>query len=263
MIDIHCHILPFMDDGASDWEAALVMAREAERDGITTIIATPHHANGQYMNPAPNIGQAVKLFNEKLRQSDSSLLVLPGQEIRIYGDLLNDLEKGTLLSLADSRYILLEMPSSRVPRNMEEVCHELIIQGFVPVIAHPERNAEIASDPSRLERLIEQGSIGQVTAQSVAGVFGSKLQKLSLELCRRKLIHVVASDAHDSVHRPFGLSEAYRTLEKMMGKETCDYFRENAAKIVGNKEIGRGGPDLGRRKRHKLFVFVKRLLDKE
>lgn len=260
MIDIHCHILPFMDDGAADWEQALAMALDAEKDGITTIIATPHHANGQYMNPAPNIGQAVELMNEKLRQNGSSLLVLPGQEIRVYGELLNDLERGMLLSLAGSRYFLLEMPSSRVPRNMEEVCHELIIQGFVPVIAHPERNSEIAADPSKLERLIEQGALGQVTAQSVTGVFGSKLQKISLELCRRRLVHVVASDAHDSIHRPFGLSEAYRTLGKEMGVEICDYFRENSEKIVANLEIGKGGLALPRKNRHKLFDFVKNLL---
>ncbi|WP_410514268.1 tyrosine protein phosphatase [Paenibacillus sp. BR2-3] len=256
MIDIHSHILPFMDDGAADWEAALGMAQDAIRDGITTIIATPHHANGQYMNPAPSIEQAVKVMNERLRQLGNPLLVLPGQEIRVYGDLLNDLEHGQLLSLAGSRYILLEMPSSRVPRNMEEVCHELTIQGYVPVIAHPERNAEVAADPARLERLIEQGALGQVTAQSVAGVFGSKLQKLSLELCRKKLVHVVASDAHDSGHRPFGLSEAYRVLEKQLGTEVSGFFRENAEKIVGNKEILVRNQDEPRKKSRKLFDFL-------
>lgn len=258
MIDIHCHILPFMDDGAIDFESALVMAQAAHSDGITAVIATPHHANGQYMNPAPSIRQAVELMNEKLRQHGNPLLVLPGQEIRVYGELLDDLERGQLLSLADSRYILLEMPSSRIPRNMEEICHELIIQGFVPVIAHPERNAEVAADPSKLERLIELGSLGQVTAQSLAGVFGNKLQKLSLELCRRNAVHVLASDAHDSVHRPFGLSAAYEVLKKELGPETHDYFRENAQQIVANGEVIHGNHVQERRKRHKLFGFFTR-----
>lgn len=258
MIDIHSHILPFMDDGAADWEAALVMAQDAHRDGITTVIATPHHANGQYMNPGPSIRQAVEMMNERLRQEGNPLLVLPGQEIRIYGDLLNDLEQGQLLCLADSRYILLEMPSSRVPRNMEEICHELIIQGFVPVIAHPERNAEIAADPSKLERLIELGSLGQVTAQSVAGVFGSKLQKLSLELCRRNAVHVVASDAHDSTRRAFGLSAAYMVLEKELGSTQCDKFRSNALQIVLNEEVIQGNYVQKRMKSNKLFGFFSR-----
>lgn len=258
MIDIHSHILPFLDDGAADWEAALAMAQGAHRDGITTVIATPHHANGQYMNPAPSIRQAVELMNERLRQHGNPLLVLPGQEIRIYGDLLNDLEQGQLLSLADSRYILLEMPSSRVPRNMEEICHELIIQGFVPVIAHPERNAEIAADPSKLERLIELGSLGQVTAQSLAGVFGSKLQKLSLELCRRNAVHVLASDAHDNAHRPFGLSAAYVVLEKELGIASCDFFRRNAQQIVVNGEVIQGDYVQKLTKSHKLFGFFSR-----
>lgn len=258
MIDIHCHILPSLDDGAADWEAAIAMAQDAINDGITAIIATPHHANGQYMNPAPSIGQAVNLMNERLRQIGNPLLVLPGQEIRVYGDLLDDLEQGVLLSLAGSRYILLEMPSSRVPRNMEEVCHELIIQGYVPVIAHPERNAEVAADPSRLDRLIEQGAVGQVTAQSIAGTFGSKLQKLSLDLCRRNLVHVVASDAHDSGHRPFGLSEAYKVIGKELGLEVCSSYQSNAVNILNNQDILRVMVDRPQKKRRKFFdLFTK------
>lgn len=258
MIDIHCHILPFMDDGAEDFDTALAMAEAAKKDGITTVIATPHHANGQYMNPAPNIKEAVELMNEKLRQHGNPLLVLPGQEIRVYGDLLDDLARGQLLSLADSRYILLEMPSSRVPRNMEEVCHELMIQGFVPVIAHPERNAEVAADPSKLERLIELGALGQVTAQSLAGVFGNKLQKLSLELCRRNSIHVIASDAHDCAHRPFGLSAAYEVIEKDLGSQMREYLSGNAQHMLANGEIIHGNHVQKRRDRRKLFGFFTR-----
>ncbi|AIQ20145.1 hypothetical protein H70357_28125 [Paenibacillus sp. FSL H7-0357] len=258
MIDIHNHILPFMDDGAADWEAALAMAQDAQKDGISTAIATPHHANGVYMNPAPNIGQAVQLLNERLQQAGINLLVLPGQEIRIYGDLLIDLEQGQLLTLAGSKYILLEMPSSRVPRSMEETCHELMIQGFVPVIAHPERNAEIAEDPTKLERLIELGALGQVTAQSIAGVFGSKLQKLSLDLCRRNAVHVIASDAHDSHHRPFGLSEAYNVVEKELGAAVSDCFRHNSQRIIANEELVRVLYTGSRKKSQKIFGIFSR-----
>ncbi|MEK3683090.1 tyrosine-protein phosphatase [Paenibacillus sp. FSL R10-2736] len=258
MIDIHSHILPFMDDGAADVDAALAMAQDANNDGITTVIATPHHANGVYMNPAPDIEAAVRLLNEKLQEAGNPLQVLPGQEIRIYGDLLDDLEKGQLLTLAGSRYILLEMPSSRVPRNMEETCHELIIQGYVPVIAHPERNAEVAENPSKLERLTELGALGQLTAQSLAGTFGSKLQKLSIDLCRRGTIHVIASDAHDSSNRPFGLSEAYEVVKKHLGNETFDFFLHNARRIAANEEIIRVNPVQSNSKLHRLFGFFSR-----
>ncbi|MBY0013613.1 tyrosine-protein phosphatase [Paenibacillus typhae] len=258
MIDIHSHILPFMDDGAADWEAALSMAQDAVQDGISTVVATPHHANGVYMNPAPAIGQAVELLNERIRQAELPLLVLPGQEIRVYGDLLNDLEQGELLTLANTRYILLEMPSSRVPRTMEETCHELVIQGFVPVIAHPERNAEIASNPVKLERLIELGAVGQVTAQSLAGTFGSKLQKLSIDLCRRNAIHVIASDAHDNSHRPFGLSEAFKVLEKELGDVACDKIRQNSQKIIDNEELIRVIYSNSGKKLHRMFGFFSR-----
>ncbi|MBW4084518.1 tyrosine-protein phosphatase [Paenibacillus sp. S150] len=258
MIDIHSHILPFMDDGAADWEAALTMAQAARKDGISTVVATPHHANGAYLNPAPNIGQAVEQLNQRLREAGDPLLVLPGQEIRIYSDLLNDLEQGQLLTLAGSRYILLEMPSSRVPRTMEETCHELLIQGFVPVIAHPERNAEVAADPSKLTRLVELGALGQLTAQSVTGALGSKLQKLSLDLCRKNAVHVIASDAHDNRHRPFGLSEAYEVLTRELGKTASDFFRQNSRLIIGNEEIIRVNSTQSHNKFHRLFGFFSR-----
>ncbi|CAH1211283.1 Tyrosine-protein phosphatase YwqE [Paenibacillus auburnensis] len=258
MIDIHSHILPFMDDGATDWEAALSMAQDAVQDGISTVVATPHHANGIYMNPAPTIGQAVQLLNERIQQAGLPLLVLPGQEIRIYGDLLNDLEQSQLLTLAGSNYILLEMPSSRVPRTMEETCHELVIQGFVPVIAHPERNAEVAANPAKLERLIELGAVGQVTAQSLAGTFGSKLQKLSLDLCRRNAVHIIASDAHDSSHRPFGLSEAFKVVEKELGTVAFDNFRQNSQRIIANEELIRVIYTNSGKRLHRMFGFFSR-----
>lgn len=121
-------------------------------------------------------------------------------------------------------------------RNLSRVDHSRVRSGHRP----SERNAEVAADPSKLERLIELGSLGQVTAQSLAGVFGNKLQKLSLELCRRNAVHVLASDAHDSVHRPFGLNAAYVVLEKELGPGMRDYMRENSQQIVANGEVIRG-----------------------
>lgn len=259
MIDIHCHILPFMDDGAADWDAALAMAQQACKDGVTAVIATPHHANGHYMNPATDVKEAVEQLNEKLRYKRIPLNVIPGQEIRVYGKLLDDLEQGSLLTLGGSRYILLEMPHSHVPRDMGEVCHELIIQGFVPVIAHPERNTEVGSNPAKLASLIELGALGQVTAQSITGVHGSKLKKLSLELCRKNLVHMIASDAHDSARRPFGLSEAYVILNKELGLEVCDYFRSNVEQIISNGDISQGNYVQFSKKRQNLFgIFTRK-----
>lgn len=253
MIDIHCHILPQIDDGAADWEESLSMAREACRDGIETVVATPHHANGKYLNPAAGVLEQTKLLNEKLREAGIALQVLPGQEIREYANLLDDLERGELLSLALTRYILLEMPSSRIPSRMEEMCHELIIQGYVPIIAHPERNAEIAAHPEKLGRLIEIGALGQLTAISIAGGLGTGLQKLSFDLCERNTVHLIASDAHNCGARPFGLSEAYRLIGKRFGPETESYYRENARKIVGNQPISLKNGLKIKRKRHKIF----------
>lgn len=238
MIDIHSHLLPYLDDGATDWNEALQMARQAAEDGIRIIVATPHHANGRYHNPGQVVKQAVADLNQKIQELNLELLVLPGQEVRVYDNLLEDLNSGEgLLPLNESRYLLIELPSTSVPKNMDELIFELSIKGYQAVIAHPERNSEIAGNPKILEQLVDSGALGQLTAQSVAGHHGRKLQKLSIDLCRRNLVHLIATDAHDLKYRPFRLAEAYQFIQKELGLEIEQYFKDNAKKIVSNLPI--------------------------
>ncbi|MBD7970560.1 tyrosine-protein phosphatase [Paenibacillus gallinarum] len=237
MIDIHSHILPYMDDGAKDWNMAISMAKQAYADGIRNIVATPHHRNGRYMNESFKVLEIVELLNSKLRELDLDITVFPGQEIRIHDDLLHHLEDGEIQLLHGSRYMLLELPSSNIPSTVEDVIYELSLMNIQVIIAHPERNAEIATNPDRLERLIEFGALAQLTAQSVTGEKGGKLQRLSLDLCKRSLIHFIATDAHDLVSRPFQLSRSYQVIEKKLGSEMVNYFKDNAKRLVGNLEI--------------------------
>ena len=149
MIDIHTHILPGLDDGASDWDDTLSMARAAAADGISTIIATPHHANGRYDNPAAAIRERVTRVNERLAEVGVSVTIAAGQEIRVHDDLLDAWHRGELLTLAGSDYALIEMPFSHIPKPMKELLHELSVLNLRPIIAHPERNAEIARQPDK------------------------------------------------------------------------------------------------------------------
>ena len=254
MIDIHSHILPLVDDGAKGWEETIEMAAQAAADGIYAVIATPHHANGRYVNEADKVNALIAEANDKIREAGIHLQVLAGQEIRVYDDLLKDWEQQKLLSLAGSRYILLEFPTSHVPSNAEDLIHELSVMGMQPIIAHPERCTPIADNPKLLRRLIDAGALGQITAQSVMGERGRNLQKLSFSLISEGLAHFVATDAHNTVHRPFLLSRGYREIEKELGSRARDILADNAERVVSNSpiELVRGIVN----KRKNMFNFI-------
>lgn len=238
MYDLHCHILPGLDDGAQTVEDSLALAQVAIEEGITHIVATPHHNDGFYVNDHVSVRERVEHFNQVLFQQHFPLTVLPGQEVRYYDRLVDELEqKQGVMTLNDSRYLLLEFPHDSVPRRIEETIHELQVIGLVPIIAHPERNKEIASDHEKLVSLVKMGALAQVTAQSIAGGFGSKLQAAATELCRRNLVHVIASDAHNVRSRPFAMKEAFQVIRHKLGEEYETYYKENARKVVNNESV--------------------------
>jgi len=238
MIDIHTHILPGLDDGASDWDDTLSMARAAAADGISTIIATPHHANGRYDNPAAAIRERVTRVNERLAEVGVSVTIAAGQEIRVHDDLLDAWHRGELLTLAGSDYALIEMPFSHIPKPMKELLHELSVLNLRPIIAHPERNAEIARQPGRLAELIEHGAYAQMTTHSLLGGFGRQIRQAAWELCESGLIHLVSSDAHDTGRRGFCLSEAYEAIRARQGEQWEAYYKHNAHCVADNQLFG-------------------------
>lgn len=237
MIDLHCHIIPGFDDGANSVEAALGMARMAVQDGIRYVAATPHHLNGRYINEASLIGPAVERLNAELQAHGIPLHVAAGQEIRYVKRVWSDLDTGNFAALNGSRYLLIELPASHVPEELSEFVYELGVSGYVPVIAHPERNAELADDPAKLAGLVRLGALGQVTAQSLLGGFGRGVQRSAVAMCRMDAIHIVASDAHDTRRRPFGLSAAYSWIERRLGADTADYYKMNAQAIWSNDDV--------------------------
>ncbi|WJH35578.1 tyrosine protein phosphatase [Paenibacillus aurantius] len=236
MIDIHCHILPGMDDGPEEMDQSVRMAELAVREGITAIVATPHHANGVYRNSASAIIQAVHTLNAVLADLDVNLEIIPGQEVRLTDRLLEDLEEGRLI-LQGNRYLLLELPASRLPSRLEETLHELRVLGITPIIAHPERNAVLAADPGLLEALIDKGALSQLTSHSLTGLFGSRIQKAALRFCDRDLVHFVASDAHDTEVRNNRLAPAYALLQKRLGDAAVERLRRNTELMLTGEAI--------------------------
>lgn len=235
MIDIHTHILPGLDDGAASFEDTSNMARAAISEGITTIIATPHHANGTYTNTADNVAEHTHSVNEQLMAAGVPVTIRTGQEVRVHDDLLDAWHRGEILPLAGSSYILVEMPSSRIPKAMYELIHELCLLKLKPIIAHPERNAEVVKHPERLAELIEAGAFAQVTTHSLLGGFGKRIEQSAWSLMKDGLIHIVSSDAHHVERRGFRLREAYDSIERRMGEHWVSYLQSNAQSIIEDK----------------------------
>lgn len=250
MIDIHCHILPGIDDGAKTIEDSIDMAKAAVADGITTIIATPHHQNGRYINEKSSIIERVQAVNEQLTQHNISLTILPGQEPRIYGELIEDYQNGDILTLNNGgKFVMIELPSSQVPRYTEQLLFDVQLQGLTPIIVHPERNAQIMEQPDLLYNLVKKGALTQVTASSLTGLFGKKIQKLSQQLIEANLTHFIASDAHNINGRTFRLTEAYDLIESQYGVDMMYFFTENAQYLVNGQMVDRGEPEKVKRKK--------------
>jgi protein-tyrosine phosphatase len=254
MIDLHCHILPDIDDGARDLSESIKMARKAVEQGIDTIVATPHHLNNHYENPKQTIIERVSELNMVLQLEKVDVKIVPGQETRIYGELLEGYQAGEILPINGTHYLLIEFSSSHVPRYTEKLFYDLQMKGLIPVIVHPERNQEIMERPELLYTLVKKGALTQVTAASVCGDFGKKIKSFTLQLIEANLTHFIASDAHNTSNRTFKLSEAFDTIQAMYGNELVYLFNENAVNVIAGKHVYQEVPERIKKKRFfKIF----------
>ncbi|MCE4049563.1 tyrosine-protein phosphatase [Bacillus sp. Au-Bac7] len=251
MIDIHCHILPGIDDGPATIDKSLSMAREAVKEGIKTIIATPHHRNNMFDNTKREIVKHVDNFNSLLEKENIPLTILPGQENRIYGEIIDDYNKGEILTLSNTNYLFIEFPSSVVPRYTDRLLYDIQLEGLTPIIVHPERNKELLDKPEILYNLVKNGALTQVTAASVAGYFGKSVQKFSKQLIEYNLTHFIASDAHNTNTRSFKMKTAYELIKDQYGMEYVYLFLDNSEKLLGNENIYKEIPEPI--KKRKLF----------
>lgn len=238
MIDIHNHILFGIDDGAQTKEDALDMARAAQAEGITDIIATPHHKIGVYENFGPKIKALTEEVNNLIASEGISVKVHASQEIRIYGDVVEDLKNGKALTLSEnSPYVLIEFPSHEVPIFTEQLFTKMALEGYIPIIAHPERNSELQKNPNKLAELIELGALAQVTAGVVCGQLGEFSKKCAEMMMDHRLIHIVASDAHNVNTRNYFMKEAYETIALKYGEDAVNRYKENAQKVLSGESI--------------------------
>lgn len=220
MIDLHCHILPGIDDGARDLEDALAMCRMAAADGCEAMVATPHQRRGIWWNTD---GQRLAALCAELQTAlGEELRVLLGGEIHVDSELLTEIERlpaSGLQPLAGSRYLLIEFGSEHDEDEAAHLVHELAVAGWRPVIAHPEFVPWL--DLAVVERLISLGATMQVTALCVTGDFGRRPQQDTHALLDAGLVHFVASDSHGTRRRPPGLRRAAEAIAGLWGEETA------------------------------------------
>jgi protein-tyrosine phosphatase len=221
VIDLHCHVLPGVDDGPPTLVEAVAMCRLAAEDGCTVMVATPHQRH-------PSFPEVTRTGLEAAWRTLTAALagtpeVRLGAEVRVDSELLADLDAADaeVLSLAGSRYLLLELPRLAGAPAPEELVHELVVGGWRPVIAHPEVIPWLAGDLDRLDGLVAGGALLQVTAASLEGDFGRQARESSWAMARAGLIHFVASDSHSTSWRKPGLSAVRALLERKLGAEAA------------------------------------------
>lgn len=243
--DIHCHIVPGIDDGARNVAESVEMARQAVADGTTTLIATPHQLGGNRHVTVAAIQQGVANLRTQLEAAGVAVTVLPGADVRIEPELPRLLKCGDVLTLGDhGRHVLLELPHDVfVP--LEPLLAALRKQGLVGILSHPERNRGIIANPALMADVLRAGGLLQITAGSLLGHFGSSCRKIAEHAVRQQFVHFVASDAHDTQQRTFGLRDAFAAVAALADERTarlvcCEHpARVAAGEAVGERKVAK------------------------
>lgn len=238
MVDLHCHLLPGVDDGSKNMEISLRLAKEATENGITHALLTPHHMNGRYVNHKQDVIQRTKEFQKQINAHNIPLTVFPGQEVRINGQLLQALDKDDILFAdTESQYLMLEFPDDDVPYYTNQMIFDLQQRGIIPVIVHPERNTKIMKHPDLLYQLLEKGCLSQITASSYVGTFGKKVENFSRQLIEAGEGYVFASDAHDLPGRKYEMRQAFDKLRYEFDIELTEQYQKNARSIINGERV--------------------------
>lgn len=229
LIDLHCHILPNIDDGSQSLSQSLTMARCAVKDGIHSIVATPHTLNGVYTNPAEEVAIHVANLQEVFSKSNIQLKLYPGAEVQLCPNMLERINSGEAGTINNSgKYLLLELPSQTIPKGIRDEIFTLKLNGITPIVTHPERNTIIQQHPDILYELISRGALVQITAMSLTGDFGEFIKDSTEMMMKNRLVHLIASDAHSHDNRPPILSRAVEIAAKILGSS------EEAKSMVSN-----------------------------
>jgi protein-tyrosine phosphatase len=235
MVDIHCHILPGLDDGSESWEMTREMCGVAASDGITHIVATPH-CNYEFAYDRNRFGDMLgELHDAAVGKLDFSL----GCDFNFCSENIEDaLVNPKQFAIGDSQYMLVELPEVFAPSVAMEDLLKISSCGMVPIITHPERNRTIVNKPEIALKMVEQGCLMQVTASAFTGFWSERPKKVAEWLLKRGAVHVIASDGHDPVGRPPVMSQGREAIEKLAGREAAEALSvHNPTAIINDEKL--------------------------
>lgn len=264
MIDLHCHILPGIDDGAKTLDIALEMARIAVGDGIRVTACTPHIYPGMYMNDGPGITAHVARLRQALDDHGIALKLVVGADVHLVPGLLAGLRSGAVPTLHGSRYLLLEPSHTTPPPRFEDAVFDLIASGYTPVITHPERLTWVEHHYPVFLRLIRQGAWMQITAGALTGMFGPRAKYWGERFLKEGHTHILATDAHSTGRRLPVLSRAVAIAEQALGPaEAQNLVLHRPRAILQNRppdefplpEVPQGSGSAWERWRSRLRIF--------
>ncbi|MEB7822009.1 tyrosine-protein phosphatase [Staphylococcus xylosus] len=242
MIDIHNHILVDVDDGPKSIDETVELLKQAKNEGATDIVATPHHIHTRYSNDIQKVKSKLNELRENTQIKELGIRLYAGQEIRVTDQIIDDINNGKIEGINSSKYLLLEFPSNEVPHYSNQLFYELQTRGYVPIIAHPERNKAIVQSLDLLFELVNGGALSQITTSSLMGEFGSNVRKVSLKMIDNNLAHFIASDAHNVKNRPFVLNQLFNERKLKDYYEEFESFLENGKAVLNNERISKQIP---------------------
>ncbi len=235
MVDIHSHVLWGMDDGAPTIEVSLEMLRLAAEAGTTDIVATPH-SNGEFEYKPDLIAERIQELTER---TGGVPRIHRGCDLHLsFDNISTAVEDPSRFSINGLRYVLVECSDLHISGSMSKVLDRLLRVDLVPIVTHPERNPILQKEISRVENWVELGCLVQITAGSLLGTFGKRAEAAADKLFSKGLVHVIASDAHDPVHRHPRLDEAYAAISSRYGAGTAKLlFIDNPRRIIEGRFV--------------------------
>jgi protein-tyrosine phosphatase len=261
MIDLHGHYLPAVDDGADSIETSLAMLHHARADGIETVVVTPHACGAlSLVKEFDGLRRRWGDWLAAVKQKELQLDVVSGAEVYCTSELLPVLKDNRdVLTVNNGSYFILEFPGDYIYAHSKDFIYKILTEGFIPIVSHAERNAEIQRSPAMLRELVKAGALCQVNAGSLRGDFGNSARRSAYELIQANLVHVIASDAHDLESRKPELSFVPALLPGIDAERIDMYLQTIPAAIISDEVIPDiGEPEPGRSKRS-FFDFLRKL----
>lgn len=240
MIDLHCHILPGIDDGAKNLAESLALVQAAIDDGISHIVCTPHIQLGRFDNNIQIITTAFNSLVAAVKKEQFTINLAFAAEVRICPEIMLLVAQKKLPFLGQWQeksgqikdVLLLELPHSHIPAGTEQLIAWLNKKNIIPMIAHPERNRDIIADITKFKRLSKLNCLFQITAASLCGDFGEVPQKIAEQLLKEDEVTIIASDAHSIKRRPPKLTQAKLLAEKIIGEKKAQQLVFDIPKLI-------------------------------